>query len=114
MAATGDLSGGTVFLAYTTSQIWSGATKPLGVYTFDRDEAAGMGQSRPFTLDLRRLAIVPATAEWFPLIETPGRGVVGRAAQRMREMLEAVAKDLLQRRPDLIEQLGPVPPRGRR
>ena len=113
-AGTGGVSGGTVFLAYTTSQLWTANVKPLGLYTFDRAEAATMGQPRPFTLDLRRLAIVPATIEWFPQIETPSRGVVGRATQQLREMLEAVAKDILRRRPDIIERLGPLWPHGRR
>lgn len=51
-----------MFLAYTTSQPWSGP-KPPGIYAYDRDAAAKMGHDRPFTLDLRRLAAVPVTAE---------------------------------------------------
>jgi hypothetical protein len=84
---------------------------PFGLYTFDRNEAAALGQPRPFTLDLRRLAAVSATPEWAPEMETPSRGVVGRAPQQLRVQLEATAKDLLRRRPELIERLGPVWPR---
>jgi hypothetical protein len=67
-----------IFLAYTTSQPWAGA-KPFGMYHFDRATAAGIGQSRSFTLDLRRMALVPATAEWFPDLPSADRGIVGRA-----------------------------------
>jgi len=37
---------GIVWLAFTTSQLWTGP-KPSGVYGVDRDAAAGMGQSGP-------------------------------------------------------------------
>ena len=112
-AVTGSLSVNAVFLAYTTSQLWHDP-KPFGLTAFNRDEAAGMGQSRPFTLDLRRLAAVWATPEWFPDIGTPSCGVVGRAPQRLRVQIEATAKDLLRRHPDLIERLGPLWPGSRR
>jgi hypothetical protein len=99
--------GDAVFLAYTTSQQWSGRA-PSGVYAYDRDTAAGMGHSRPFTLDLRRLAALPVTAEWFPDIAIPNRGVVGKAPERVRMELEVVMKSLFRRCPEIIERLGPL------
>jgi hypothetical protein len=102
-----------VFLAYTTSQPWSGP-KPPGIYAYDRDAAAKMGHDRPFTLDLRRLAAVPVTAEWFPDLTAPHRGVVGQAPEQVRMELEAATKDLFRRRPEIIERLGSLWPGRRR
>ena len=102
---------GIVWLAFTTSQLWTGP-KPSGVYGVDRDAAAGMGQSRPFTLDLRRLANVPVTAEWFPDLEAPAHGIVGRAPERLRLVYEAAIIELARRNPQNIERLGPRLPDG--
>jgi hypothetical protein len=102
-----------VFLAYTTSRPWTGP-KPLGLYTFDRDSAAAMGQPRAFTLDLRRMAAVPVTTEWFPDLNTPDHGIVGRAPEWRRVELEDTAKMLFRRSPEIVERLGPLWPGGRR
>jgi hypothetical protein len=107
--------GGTpvVWLAYTTSQPWTGP-RPSGVYSVDREAAAGMGQSRPFTLDLRRVAVVPVTVEWFPDLDAPAHGIVGRAPQRLRLVYEAALTGLVRRHPQNIERSGPLTPRPRR
>ncbi len=102
------------FLAYTASQPWTGGPRPPGVYAFNRETAASMGQSRSFTLDLRRMAAVPITAEWFPELNTPGRGIVGRAPERHRVAFEAATKELFRRHPENIERLVPLRPVGRR
>jgi len=96
-----------VFLAYTTSQPWTNR-RPFGLYTFDREAAAEMGQSRPFTLDLRRLAAVPVTADWFPDLNAPNHGAVGRAPEKLRITLETATKRLFGRHPENIERLGPL------
>ncbi len=102
-----------VWLAFTTSQPWTG-TRPPGVYSVGRAAAEGMGQSRPFTLDLRRVANVPVTAEWFPELGTPGHGIVGRAPERLRLVYEAALTELARRHPENIERLGLLTPRSRR
>jgi hypothetical protein len=111
--STGSYSDGTVWLAFTTSQPWNGP-KPFGVYSVDRGTAAAMGQSRPFTLDLRRIANVPVTSEWFPDLDAPAHGIVGRAPERLRLAYEAALTELARRRPENIERLGPLTPRSRR
>jgi hypothetical protein len=97
---------GAVILAYTSSQPWTGPTPP-GVEGFDLDAAANMGQSRAFTLDLRRMAFVPATADWFPDLTATDHGIVVRAPERLRQELEKAAKELFRRSPEVIERLGP-------
>jgi hypothetical protein len=96
-----------IFLAYTSSQQWRGP-KPPGIYVFDQGTAAGLGQSKPFFLDLRRMALLPATVDWFPELDSPGHGTVGRAPEKLRLELEATALDIARRRPEIMERLGPL------
>jgi hypothetical protein len=86
---------------------------PPGLYSFGREAAASMGQSRPFTLDLRHLAAIPITVEWFPNLNTQNHGTIGRAPERLRNELEAAIKELFRRHPENIERLGPLWPHGR-
>jgi hypothetical protein len=78
------------------------------LYAFDRAAAAEIGQSRPFTLDLRRMAAVPVTVGSFPNLNTPSHGTIGRAPEKLRIMLESAARQLFGRRPENIERLGPL------
>ncbi len=92
-----------VVLAYTTSQPWTGP-KPPGLFSFNRDMAIIMGQARAFTLDLRRLAIVPVTVEWFSDLPSPDHGVVGRAPERPCSAKAAVGLPLQSIRLDILHQ----------
>jgi hypothetical protein len=94
-------------VAYTTSQAWTGA-RPPGVVTFSAEEAAQLGQARGFVLDLRRMAYVPLTTTWFPRLEEPGNGVLGRASRALRGRLDAIALELATRRPEVLTKLGPL------
>ena len=96
-----------VMVAYTTSQPWSGAL-PQGVVAFDGAEAAGLGQTRAFVLDLRRLAYLPLTAGWFPRVGEDGAGVLGRAPKALRDRVGAMAADLARRRPETLSRGGPL------
>ena len=93
--------------AYTTSRPWTGALPP-GVVAFDNDEAARLGQARPFVLDLRRLAYLPLTATWFPRVVERGGGVLGRAPKALRDRVNAVAAELATRRPETLDRSGPL------
>jgi hypothetical protein len=101
-------------VAYTTSQPWTQAVCPPGVFVFDRQTAVGFGQARAFVLDLRRLAFVPITPAWFPWLDQPGGDIQGRASAHWQQQLKQTAENLLTRRPEVIERLGPLWPGGRR
>ncbi len=105
VAAVG--SGYGVMTAYTTSQPWAGAL-PHGVIAFDSAEAAGLGQTRAFVLDLRRLAYLPLTATWFPRAGEEGAGVLGRAPKALRDRVNATATELAKRRPETLSRSGPL------
>jgi hypothetical protein len=105
--------GGTVLVAFTSSQPWAGP-RPPGLYNIDRETAAAMGQSRPFTLDLRRIAPLPVTEDWFPDLNTSDHGILGRAPEGFRVVYEAALTELARRRPENIEHLGPLSPTPRR
>jgi hypothetical protein len=50
----------TALMAFTTSQPWTSPTRPPGLFVFDRQAAAALGQGRASVMDLRR----PATQSW--------------------------------------------------
>ncbi len=110
VGATRDPPAFTVLAAYTTSQPWSGATLPLGVFAFATADAAALGQSRAFVMDLRRLAAVPLTREWFPRLDQPGKGVQGHMPKRQQPRYVQVATDVLTRHAALVTRLGPLWP----
>ena len=107
-------SEGRVLAAYTTTRPWSGgAAQPLGVFRFDRQQAAALGQRRAFVLDARRLAYVDMARSWFPHLDRPDRGILGHAPRVTRQSIGQVAEDLLTRHAELVEKRGPLWP-GRR
>jgi hypothetical protein len=110
--STSTAAGGTVLVAFTTSQPWTGP-RPPGLYRIDRETAAVMGQYRPFTLDLRRIASLPVSVDWFPGLDTPDDGILGRAPEVLRVVYEAALTELTRRRRENIEHLGPFSPRPR-
>jgi hypothetical protein len=109
--ATAPTDAFSALIAYTTSQPWTAAALPPGLFVFDRQTAASFGQARAFVLDLRRFAFVPITPVWFPWLDEAG-GLQGRASPHWQQQLKLAAEALLTRRPELIERLGPLWPRG--
>jgi hypothetical protein len=96
-----------VLMAYSSSQPWPAATPlPPGVRIFEAAEAARLNQ-RPFVLYLNRLARLPLTPEWFPELSEPSQGVVAVAPAVLRDQLLKTMMELMQRRRDLIQKLGP-------
>jgi hypothetical protein len=104
---------GTALVAYTTSQRWLGSTLPQGVFVFDQRAAAGLGQARAFVMDLRRLAAIPLTREWFPRLDLPGKGIQGHMPKKRQVEYARAAEDLLTRHSQIVERLGPDWPGGR-
>jgi hypothetical protein len=107
LASRGDGPLVQLLLAYTSSGAWRGAAPraPIGVIEFDKTAARALNQ-RPFHIDLRCLARVPLTVEWFPDLALPGRGVVAVAATRVRDRILRAAEVLASRSPRLIEIRG--------
>jgi hypothetical protein len=105
-------SPGSVVAAYTTSRPWpDGIAQPRGLFQFNSQEAAALGQARAFVLDARRLAYVPINTQWFPHLDRPDRGVHGRAPKHLRQKISYAAEELITRHTELIERLGPLWPR---
>jgi hypothetical protein len=93
-------------VAYTSSQpLPPGTPVPLGVRVFGPKAAAALNQV-PFRLHLGRLAIVPLTSKWIPELDTPGQGIVARAAPGLRDEIHEDLLELNRRRKDLITVAG--------
>jgi hypothetical protein len=109
---TASPAGLAALVAYTTSRPWTSAAHPPGVYAFDRQEAAGLGQARAFVLDLRRLALMPVAPAWFPWMHQAGGGIQGRASAYWQQRFNQMVEDFIARHPEIIERLGPLWPPG--
>jgi hypothetical protein len=94
-------------IAYSTAQPWPRGMLPPGVRIFTREEAAALGQQRPFRLHLNRQARVPLTTQWFPNLEAANQGVIAIAPARLRQELYEIAIDLDKRYGLSIERLAP-------
>jgi hypothetical protein len=103
-----------IMLAYTSSGPWRGAgpRRPLGVLEFGAGEAAKLNQ-RPFHIDLRCLARVPPSPDWFPDWHAPGHGVVAVAGRAVRDRVLSEAERLAKSSPEIVEIRG-VGSRARR
>ena len=94
-------------VAYSSSRAWpSDAKRPQGIRSFGTSEAARLKQ-RPFVLYLNRIARLPLTPQWFPELSMPAQGVVAVADPALREELLSAMKELVERRRELIQRLGP-------
>jgi hypothetical protein len=102
-------------LAYTSSGPWRGVSprKPLGIIEFTATEAARLNQ-RPFHIDLRCLARVLPSPDWFPDWDAPGLGVVAVADAAVRERVLREAERLAKSSPEIVEIRGVNTGTGRR
>lgn len=96
-----------IMLAYTSSGSWRGTTprRPLGIIEFNAAEAAKLNQ-RPFHIDLRCLARVPPSPDWFPDWNTPSRGVIAVAGEAVRKRVLREAERLAKSSPEIAEIRG--------
>jgi hypothetical protein len=96
-----------VVAAYTTTQVWSSQQpKPRGVYNIGLSEAIRLGQNKPFSIDLRRIAFMPHTETFFPRLKDADLGCVG-SDPKLAKRLYADLEKLLQT-PGVVVQLGPL------
>lgn len=97
---------GLVLLAYTSSGSWrgTGVSRPPGIVEFDVAEAGRVNQ-KPFHIDLRTLAKVTLTLDWFPDWAAGGHGVVAVAGADVQRRVPEAAR-LLGARMETIEVRG--------
>ena len=83
-----------VLTIYTTSVTWNPSTPvAVGVIVVPQEIASTMGQ-KPFCLDTRRVAILPATNEWFPSLDGESPLIVSRANKAFRAEVDRVVTDV--------------------
>jgi hypothetical protein len=98
-------------LCRTTVQWERGTPLPLGVIPVAIGAAAKMKQ-KPFVIDARRIAFVPANESYFPRLRAPDGAVIHEATKAFRAHIENVLARLANR-PDLVQLLGPDIPSRR-
>jgi hypothetical protein len=113
MAVSGAIGGFSITVAYTTTRPWPPPIPP-GVHSFDQAAASAMGQGKAFVLDLRRVARLPVTTQWFPRLSDFDKGILGAASKALERELMQEAIGFFRKRPELLEQLGPLSPGARR
>jgi hypothetical protein len=96
---------GAAAMLYTTTALWPGPNLPLGVVPVGGRHAAALGQ-KAFTIDVRTVAVLPVTAEYFPRLDREDHGVRGQAPIDLVRRIEAILKEL-HRRGVVIEVRGP-------
>ena len=96
-----------IMLAHTSSGPWRGVSVqlPLGIIEFTATDAARLNQ-RPFHIDLRCLARVLPSADWFPDWNASDQGVVAIADAAVKERILREAERLARSGPDIIEIRG--------
>jgi hypothetical protein len=113
MAVTGIPDGRQfAIVAYTTSQI-PPPPLPKGIIHVAAKQAASMGHNKPFLLNPGRIAAVPITSAYFPYLDQPDRGVIGQASQGLQNVITKEFKEIVAKRRESLEQLGPSWPRFR-
>lgn len=112
LAVRNTRQGPELILAYTSSGLWrpTGPTLPLGVLEFDQTAARALNQI-PFHLDLRVLARVLPTPAWLPRIGALDAGIIAWPDASLVSRIAVEARNLAQRRPEVIEMRGIRPRR---
>jgi len=115
LAVSGVTGAASALIGYTSSRPWPfEVAPPVGIFSFDREAASTFGQARAFVMDLRRLALVPVTTAWFPRLDRPDHGVQGHVPKAQQRRFRETAFDLVTRRGEIVERLGPLWPGGQR
>ena len=82
---------------------------PIGMMSFTKEDAAKLGQKKPFVLDTSRIAYIPLNADFFPEVITPTHGILKRTTPGFqRRVLNSLAQVL--KRPEHMTLLGPYNP----
>lgn len=103
----GRAGGHVLALVYTTTVKRADRPKARGEIEIPEGKALEFGQNSAFRIDVKRVAALPLTKEFFPDLEMPGFGKRGSSthlAAACDKMLSKIADET----PELIEVLGPA------
>jgi len=91
---------------YTTSQSRRDRPKAQGEIEVTAERAVEYGQRSAFRIDVRRVAVLPISPDFFPDLEKPGHGIQGRSAH-LADAAERLLRQIIAQTPELVEFLGP-------
>jgi hypothetical protein len=91
---------------FTTTRPRGDRPKAKGEIEISKEQAAQLGQPSAFRIDVRRIAAMPLTTDFFPDLEQPDRGIRGRS-EKLANAAFRLFQEIVANEPELIEVLGP-------
>lgn len=91
---------------YTTSRPRGNRPRARGEIEISAERAAEYGQTRAFTIDVKRVAALPINPDFFPDLEKPDHGIQGHS-EHLASAAERLLGRLVTETPELVEFLGP-------
>jgi hypothetical protein len=92
---------------FTTTRPRGERPKAKGEIEIPVERAAEFGQKHAFRIDVRRIAALPLSSEFFPDLEAPGHGITGRS-ERLAQAADKLLQEIIRETPELVEFLGPA------
>lgn len=95
---------------------WSRSTRQLagpsdrpkakGEIDIPQERAHEYGQNSGFRINVKRVAALPLTSEFFPDLEMPNHGICG-SSEHLAKAAERILADIVRETPELIQTYGP-------
>lgn len=95
-----------VAVVFTTTRPRGSRPKARGEIEISAEIAVGLGQSSAFRIDVRRVAAVPLNSDFFPDLDRPDHGILGRS-EHLARAAETLLQQIVAETPELVEFLGP-------
>ena len=99
-------SGYVLAAVFTTTRPRGDRPKAKGEIEISKEQATQFGQRSAFRIDVRRMAVMPLTTDFFPDLEEPGHGIKGKS-EKLANVAFKLFQELVASNPELIELLGP-------
>jgi hypothetical protein len=95
-----------VVAVYTTTQKPTNRPKALGEIDVPHNRAHEYGQQSGFRINVKRVAALPLTVDYFPDLEAPDYGKRG-SSEHLAKAAEKILLAILKETPELVDTYGP-------
>jgi hypothetical protein len=103
-------SGNPAVVVFYTTTVLRPSDEPRRPWIIEVSEgnARKMGMQKAFAIDTHRIGVMPITADFFPDLGRPDRGVRGHATEHLKQVLDRKFVEAANDR-DLLRMVGPGP-----